>query len=358
MNEETKVVFDKMPKLEVQAVEATGLNPKGVFLSHDKKTLYVTNFGQLDHKKVVTIYDADTLELKDQLDIPVVAVEAALSPDDKTLYVSSFWGHSVVFIDLATKAITNEVKVGHHPKVLALSQDGRKLYAANWSGESVSEIDIPAAAAGSGSEPRPRNEKAPAVTRTLKAGKNPRGLAVTANGTVYAANFFDESIDVFKPEGGERRDHRIPACKCPRHLVLSPDQKTLYISCLYKSQLHALDLESETVVHHAQLGAAPKSIGISADGRYVYSADYGTTRSVSVVDTKDWSAQTFIVPGMDRGSGVAVAADGHHAFVTGWYDAHLYRVGFEGTGGHPDEAKKKIAQWMGKPFSRDPGDSH
>jgi hypothetical protein len=52
---------------------------------------------------------------------------------------------------------------------------------------------------------------------------------------------------------------------------------------------------------------------------------------------------------MDRGSGLAVAPDGAHAYVTGWYDNHVYLVGFEGTGGHPAEARAKIGRWIDRP---------
>jgi len=180
-------------------------------------------------------------------------------------------------------------------------------------------------------------------------------MAVTKKGTLYVADFFGEAIEVY--EGEERvRTHKIAVCKCPRHLALAPDEKTLYISCLNGSRIDALDLASETVVHKAHVGDSPKSIGVSPDGRYIWSADYGLTRSVSVVDTNDWTAKVFMVPGMDRGSGIAVAPDGEHAWVTGWYDAHVYRVGFEGTGGHPSEAKAKTAKWLYRPKSRDPGD--
>lgn len=329
-----------IPRLEVQEVEATGRQPKGAFLSHDGKRLYVTNFGELLKKKCVSVYDAETLALREEIDLPGEAVEAALSPDDRTLYVSSFWTHSVMFVDLATKTVTHDVKTGAHPKVVAVSPDGARVYVANWSGDSVTEIDAVTAQ----------------VVKTHPTGKSPRGLAVAKNGTLYTASFYADAIEVYEGEG--RATHRsIPVCKCPRHLALSPDDETLFISCLYASQIHALDLASGKVTHKVQVGSSPKSIAVSRDGRYVWSAEYGGTRSVSVVDTADWTARTFTVPGMDRGSGIAVGEGGEHAFVTGWYDAHVYRVGFAGTGGHPKEAMAKITRgWLGRPFSPDPGD--
>jgi YVTN family beta-propeller protein len=243
-----------------------------------------------------------------------------------------------MFVDIASKKVTHEIKTGTHPKVLVASPDGKNLFAANWASKSVSQIDI---AKGQ-------------VVRTLDVGRQPRGMVMTKGGKLYVANFFGDSIDVFEGKDFDRT-HRVSVCKCPRHLAVSPDEKTLYISCLNASQLHAMDMASETVTHKVQIGNAPKSIDVSRDGRYVYSADYGESRSVSVVDTHDWAARIFKIPAMDRGSGVSVAPDGKHALVTGWYDKHVYLVGFEGTGGHPEEAKRKMRRWQFLPRHDDPG---
>jgi YVTN family beta-propeller protein len=328
-----------VPFLEVQEVEASGVNPKGAILSHDGATLYVTNFRQ-EGKHSISVYDAGTLEPRGEIDVPGSVVEGVLSADDKTLYVSNFWRHSVMFIDVATRAVTREVKTGAHPKILALSRDEKTLFSANWSGDSITQIDVAEGAA----------------VRTLKAGKAPRGMAVTSKGRLYAANFFGASIDVYEgPDYAQK--HRFSVCTCPRHLALSPDEATLYVSCLTASQLQAIDLATETVVKKAQIGNSPKSIAVSADGNWVYSADYGTSRSVSIISTADFSARVFPVPGMDRGSGIAVSADGRHAYVTGWYDNHVYKIGIQGTETDRSAlALRKIAKWRYQPFAADPGD--
>lgn len=323
--------FAQPPKLEVQEVADTGSMPKGASLSPDGKHYYVTNFGQLD-KRNITIYDAETLKLESEIDVPGVVVESALSPDGKTLYVSNFRRSSVMFIDVATKAVTHELKTGTHPKVLVVSPDGKSLFAANWATNDVTQIDTAKAE----------------IVRTLKVGRQPRGMAVSKKGTLYVANFFGDSIDVFTGADYSEKK-RIPVCKVPRHLALSPDEKTLYISCLNVSQLHAMDTTSFEIAHRVPIGNAPKSIDVSKDGRYVYSADFGHTHSVTVVDTHEWASRVFTVPGMDRGSGVVVAKDGKHALVTGWFDNHIYLVGFEGSGGHPEEAKKRIHRWQYRP---------
>ncbi len=307
--------------------------PKGVSLSPDGLHAYVTNFGQANGKNI-DIYDAKTLAHEATINMPGIVVESVLSPDGSTIYASNFERNSVQFVDLKTRRVTREITVGLHPKILVPSPDGKYLFAANWSGKSVTQIEI---ATGK-------------PVRTLPTtGHNPRGMAITREGVLYVANFNGASIDVFK--GPELKDrHTLAACAIPRHLTLSPDDKTLFVSCYHDSMLHALDTATEKVVHTLHVGSSPKSVEVSKDGRYVWSADYGPeTNSVSVVDTTDWTARVYRVPGMDRGSGLTVYPDGKRALVTGWWDSHVYLTGFEGSGGDPPAALAKIDGWIRRP---------
>ncbi len=320
----------RAPKIEVQEVAETAVMPKGVSISPDGSRFYVSNFGQ-ENLENITVYDSQTLKRVDAINVPGVVVESVLAPDGATLFASNFKRNSVQFIDLATKKVTREIATGSHPKILVLSKDGTTLFAANWTGNSVTQIDV---ATGTS-------------VRTLTAGKHPRGMVVTKNGTLYIANFDGASIDVY---GGAHfsEHHRMAACTIPRHLALSPDETMLYVSCFHDSALHVVDVSTEKVIHRVPIGSSPKSIEVTRDGRYVFSADYGReTNSVSVVDTADWTARVYTVPGMNRGSGIAVMPDGQRALVTGWYDNHVYLVGFEGTGGHPKEAQQAIQRWIG-----------
>jgi YVTN family beta-propeller protein len=320
------------PPIEVQEVAATESMPKGALLARDGSRFFVTNFGNRNGGNV-TVYDVSTLKRVATIDVPGIVVESVLSPDGATLYVSNFERNEVQAIDLDKKHVKKELPAGLHPKVMVLSADGSRLFAANWNGASVTEIDT---ATGK-------------TIRTLPVGLHPRGMALTKEGKLYVANFDGASIDVFDgPDLGHT--YRLAVCRIPRHLALSPDEKTLYISCYHDSQVHALDLATELVTHVVKVGTNPKSLEASRDGRYVYSADYGEdAHGVSVVDTTDWTARIFSIPGMDRGSGVAVTPDGQHALVTGWYDNHVYLVGFAGTGGHPAEALQRIQAWARHP---------
>jgi len=316
------------PQLEVQEVAQTGSMPKGVTLSPDGARLYVTNFGQANGKNL-SVYDAATLAPIGDIDVPGIVVESVFNADGSLIYASNFPRDSVQIIDTKTRRVTREIQVGLHPKILVLSKDGKTLFAANWNGNSVSEIDLVRGV----------------TTRTHQAGVHPRGMALTSAGSLYVANFDSATIDVF--HGATfAENYTLAVCPIPRHLVLAPDEKTMFLSCYHDSQLWALDLTglSERANHIVPIGKLPKSIDVSRDGKYVYSADYGPSNSVSIVDTGDWSATTYTVPGMDRGSGIAVLPGGRRAAVTGWCDNHVYIVGIQGSGGHPAETLAKIGR--------------
>ena len=338
------VASARPPQVELLHKAETGSMPKGAALSPDGNTLYVTNFGQKDRNNV-TILDAHTLAPKGRIDLAGNVVESVLSNDGKTLYVSNFGRNSVEFVDVASKTVTREVKTDTHPKILVLSPDGKNLFAANWASHSVTQIDI-----GSGS-----------VVRTLQTGQQPRGMAMSRSGTLFVANFNGASIDVFK--GKDFSDHaRVKACTIPRHLALSPDEKTLYVSCYMASQVHAYDVATMAVTKKVAVGSAPKSLEVSRDGRWVYTADYGQeTNSVSVIDTRDFTARVFPIHGMQRGSGVAVSHDGRHAYVTGWLDSHVYMVGLKPEAASteaPQVAKRETEHESDEPKSKvEPKDS-
>jgi YVTN family beta-propeller protein len=307
-------LFATPPALDVVGGARTGSMPKGVSLSPDGQTLYVTNFGNM-HAGNVSVYDARTLAQTGAIHVPGVVVESALSPDGRTLYVSNFSRGTVQFIDLRTRRVRREVRAGSHPKVLTLSPDGSRLFAANWGSHDVTEIDT---ANG-------------AVIRTLRAGRNPRGMAITRAGRLYVANFNGHTIDVF--DGPDRRTHHRldPVCRIPRHLALSPDETRLYVSCFSASKLLALDVTTERPIREVSVGEWPKAIDVTPDGRFVATANYGGS-SVSVVDTTDWTATTLDVPAMDHASGIVSGRSGLRFFVTGWYDGHLFSIDAAGTG--------------------------
>ncbi|HJQ38957.1 MAG TPA: cytochrome D1 domain-containing protein, partial [Thermoanaerobaculia bacterium] len=68
-------------------------------------------------------------------------VGLALSPDEKTLYVATGRGNSVVAIDTKTARVLARIPAGSRVWGIAIAPDGRKVYAANSLSNTVSVID-------------------------------------------------------------------------------------------------------------------------------------------------------------------------------------------------------------------------
>lgn len=307
----------KAPALQVVAKADTGSMPKAVTVSPDGKHLVVTNFGFWT-KKNVYWYDPATLKKIDQTDFDEKdgnAVEAVFSPDSKTVYVSNFNGNNIKVIDTATRKVVKTVDVGLRPKITILSKDGTKMMVANWDSYSATIYDT----------------KDFKQLYKLKANEHPRGIALTNSGKAYIAGFEGEELDIYStPEGGDGFSvhKKLRACKHVRHMTLSPDEKTLYLSCYYLGQLGAWDVATDKMKKLVQIGQEPKSSAVSSDGRWVFVANFGApdNDSISVVDTTDWTQRFVKVPKMDQGCGLALAPDQKTVWVTGWNSRTVHAI--------------------------------
>lgn len=303
----------KAPALQVVATTATGSMPKAVTVSPDGKHLVVTNFGFWKTRNVYW-YDPQTLKKIDQTDFNDKdgnAVEAVFSPDSKTLYVSNFNGNKIEVIDTATRKVTRSVDVGLRPKITILSKDGSKMMVANWDSYSATIYDT-------------SNFK---QLYKLKANEHPRGIAITNSGKAYIAGFEGDELDIY--DGPDFSNHKkVKACKHVRHMTLSPDEKTLYLSCYYLGQLGAWDVATDKMKKLVQIGQEPKSSAVSTDGRWVFIANFGAPDldSVSVVDTSDWTQRFVKVPKMDQGCGLSLSPDQKTVWVTGWTSRTVHAI--------------------------------
>jgi YVTN family beta-propeller protein len=82
---------------------------------------------------------------------------------------------------------------------------------------------------------------------------------------------------------------KLPAGSMPVGLVLSLDEKTLFVANGRGKTVASLDANTGQTLNIVEVGKRPWGIGMSADGKYLYTAN-GTSNDVSVVDIK-----TFLV---------------------------------------------------------------
>lgn len=285
------------PELSVAARVRTGVQPKSVNVSPDGSRVVVCNFGRPDHDNV-SVFDADSLAQVGSISFAGNAVETVFSADGQTLYVSNFRENLVDVIDFTScqrasaaapcsPAPRATITTGSLPKFMALSPDGRTLYVANWGDRSVSVVDVATLT----------------ETRRLPTLRHPRGMVVRPDGTLLAAAFHGDVVHVFAA-GASQESQRFPMCELPRHLLLSPDGATMYVTCSM-GHVGFYDATSGARLGIGTLGRNPRSIAITADGRYIGAANF-TSSDVSLVDTVSRTHRTYPVPGASRIVGLAM----------------------------------------------------
>lgn len=176
----------------------------------------------------------------------------AVSPDGKRLYVALGIRNAIAVVSLPEGIVTQTVPVGVSPYRITLSADGNRLFVANRGGRAADKDEPSADSAGTPVRVHRRTDAALSGsvsiidTQTLSvshsdAGRQPSAIAATKDGrTLYIASSDDDTVIVSQERGNGRRENRViplrPAedpgfGQIPTDLVLSADEKTLYVAC-------------------------------------------------------------------------------------------------------------------------------
>ena len=137
-----------------------GRHPRGVAISSDSSTAYVTEMGGTD----IAVIPLDEIGRPDTAIIPPNSIDAVigdwnldfeidwiedvgngprsvvLSPDDQWLYATLNGDGKVVKIDADTGEVVESVRTGDAPRSMAMSGDGSVLYIVNYFSDSLSKV--------------------------------------------------------------------------------------------------------------------------------------------------------------------------------------------------------------------------
>ena len=148
-------IVDTALGLEVARIDI-GRHPRGVAITSDSSTAYVTEQGG----SRIAVLDLD--EIREPVETPgtgnhetdwAAALEVewindvgraprslVLSPDDQYLYATLNGDDQVVKIDVATNTVVASVRTGDAPRSMALSEDGEALYVVNYNSDTLSKV--------------------------------------------------------------------------------------------------------------------------------------------------------------------------------------------------------------------------
>ncbi len=251
-------------------------SPKALTFNKDNTEIWVTSL--LNPKVGVSVVNASSGKQIANINLNNGGgVEVLFSKDKTKVYVSQMESGSIFEIDASTKKISRTLKTkSTWTKYLALSHDGNTLYASNWLGNNVSEIDLIKGV----------------LKRNIKTVAVPRGIYPTVDGMyLYVAGFDTGELQKINLATGKGtiiyNGHG-----ALRHIVADEEKNILYVSDMAKHTILKVSLANDLVSVFAQTDVNPNTIALSPDKKILIVSCRGT----------NFSATDYYQPGPDWGS--------------------------------------------------------
>jgi YVTN family beta-propeller protein len=310
-----------------------GSMPLAIALSPEKDRVIALLNGW--REQGIQVIDRASGRVLQKIPLPAVFLGVVFSPDGRSLYVSG-GNQDVIYrfdwrdrvakladsIALAVKtegapmgmAAANEGS--RYPAGIAISPDGRTLYAAENLGDSLAVIDL--------AQRR--------VVQRLGTERYPYGVAVAPDGTVFASAWGGWTVSVFSPRanGTLGETARVPVGRHPSALALNASGSRLFVASGSTDKITVLDTKTRNVV--ATLndaspagigeGSTPNALALSADGTRLFVAE-ADNNAVAVFDLAAGTAASSSAAASDALIGripvgwypSAVAVDGNDVIV-------------------------------------------
>ena len=165
---------------------------------------------------VATIVDLDSGEILHEVSVGEEPEGVRTSPDGKYYYVTGETDHNITVIDATTGEAVTQITVGHRPRDANFSSDSTRAYVTSEIDGTVSVIDV----------------AAHEVINTIALPEGSRTMGV----------------------------------------LVSPDDRRLYVSNGRSKTVSVIDVATCEVTGSVEVGPRPWGIGLSADGKRLYTA--------------------------------------------------------------------------------------
>ena len=209
---------------KVMKAVAGQLNPHGIAVTPDGKTVYLTSRTPDPNQETgtgksfpVVAIDTQTGEIKAKIDVGGESHHAWMNPDGEQVYVTVPKNEGIVAIDTKTNTVLKKIETGFKANSSATSPDGTQIYVLNKGDDSLSVID----------------RATLTVQKTVTVGKG------------------------------------------PDHLAVSPIGDFIYFTAAYGNEVWALNAKTMEPSAQVQVDKGPHGIAVSADGKQVYVANRG-----------------------------------------------------------------------------------
>lgn len=296
--------------------------PLNMVWSPDGRYLIVTNNGW--SRPTLTVFDAANFHVKAIVPVDHAWLGLAWHPDGKRLFssgaamnvVNEFaWNgealkqaKQVVLGKPALRPTMETLQGSGFIGGIAVTPDGRRLFAVHVLGAAVSMVDVPSGR----------------VVRTASIDAEPYAALVSGDGRmVFVSSWGGSKVHVFDPATLEARGE-VAVGEHPNAMVQSLDGNRLFVACANTNAVWVIDLAARKATEQigvalypkAPPGTTPNALALSPDGRIllVANADNNTVAVVDVSQPGASKVRGFIPTGWYP-TGVTFARDGKRLFV-------------------------------------------
>ena len=328
---------------------AVGRVPRGFSLSADGKRLFVTN----SWDDTLSVIDTDTLAVTATW--PVAAEPSGVVEDreGKRLFVANRISNDVAVLDAETGAEEKRLLAGRGTSYLALSPDGKKIYATHvypnpsaYRTAPESEFTVIDAKRAVVVERMPLHAIAGVFHAAFSAdGRlgvaaeyHPKNLVTLAH--LEHGGAFQDTLTVFGADVG--RNVEVPLDELERYasqpfgVAIAPDKSRIYVTSGGSEMVTVIDVprllkyihahpqtfaqdlsaSSNYVVTRIAVGLNPRGLTLAPDGRKLFVANR-LDDTISVIDTRTNRVATTVK--LDGPKEVSVQRHGEQTFYTARY---------------------------------------
>jgi YVTN family beta-propeller protein len=282
-----------------------GKRPRGLVLSPDASTIYVTVSGTAisgpgvpdNEKKTPADKKADGIAVVSVKDLRLMRVihggsdpeNVAVSKDGTRLFATNEDTGQASALDPSDGKVLGTVKVGDEPEGVNMRPDGAVVYVTSEEDNKVTVIDT----------------KTLKAVATIEVGPRPRSTAFLPDSSrAYVPAENGSSISVI-----DAKKHRLlQTIKLAGEMVkpmgtrVSPDGTRLFVTTGRGKNLVIIDTKTNQEIGRVEVGERPWGLAVAPDGKTVFTAN-GPSHDVSFVDVATRTVKTRVKAG-DRPWGI------------------------------------------------------
>ena len=268
-----------------------------------KDTGYLFVSSEKDH--VVTVLNGSSYEVVKQIRTAARPRHLQFNADRSQIYAACGDGNAIDIIDVAKLEVVDRIGPIDDPEAFDLSSDGKIMYISLEDASALGALDLETYYA--------QREGMPELTFAEPSADDDMDEE-------------DEEEEEEAEEGGEEAE-LLPGMKTvevgaePEGVLVSPDDKTVYVTSEVANIVHVIDVESFEITHNLVVGNRPRRFALTPDGKELWVSNE-LSGSVSVVDRSNYQVIETIEftpkgfrPEEVTPVGITMTADGKTAYV-------------------------------------------